>query len=233
MSALESLRQGDVQAALKELFDEVRNQPDQPKHRIFLFQLLSVAGQWDRALTQLNVARDLDQAAGVMAQAYQEILQCEALRSEVFAGKRTPLVFGEPEAWLAQLIDAVRLAAEGQDDEAAELRGQAFEAAPATSGTLTPRAKGPDGESQAGEPAAFEWIADGDSRLGPVLEIVMNGRYYWAPFHRIATISIERTPRICAIWCGRRPIFAGPMEARRLASSRLVTWDPSRMKTTP
>jgi type VI secretion system protein ImpE len=32
---------------------------------------------------------------------------------------------------------------------------------------------------------------DGDSRLGPVLEAIVNGRYYWVPFHRIRTIRLE------------------------------------------
>ena len=35
------------------------------------------------------------------------------------------------------------------------------------------------------------WIADADSRLGPVLEAVINGRYYWVPFTRLSKIQIE------------------------------------------
>jgi type VI secretion system protein ImpE len=37
----------------------------------------------------------------------------------------------------------------------------------------------------------FEWIADGDSRLGPVLEAIVNGRYYWIPFQNIGEIVFE------------------------------------------
>ena len=37
----------------------------------------------------------------------------------------------------------------------------------------------------------FSWIADADSRLGPVLEAVINGRYYWVPFSRLAKIQLE------------------------------------------
>ena len=106
---------------------------------IFLFQLLCVLGQWDRALTQLNVAAELDASALAMAQMYREALQCEALRAEVFAGKRAPMVFGEPDEWLA-LAD--RVAAHGRRrraraaDAAQTLRERAFEAAPATGGTI-------------------------------------------------------------------------------------------------
>jgi len=38
---------------------------------------------------------------------------------------------------------------------------------------------------------AFEWIADADSRLGPVLEVVINGRYGWLPFAHLRRLSIE------------------------------------------
>ena len=37
----------------------------------------------------------------------------------------------------------------------------------------------------------FEWIADADSRLGPILELIVNGRYYWVPFSRISEIRLE------------------------------------------
>ena len=33
---------------------------------------------------------------------------------------------------------------------------------------------------------------DGDSRLGPVLEAIVNGRYYWIPFQRIRSIQVEK-----------------------------------------
>ena len=38
---------------------------------------------------------------------------------------------------------------------------------------------------------AFEWLCDGDSRLGPVLEAVINGRYCWVPFSALKEIHIE------------------------------------------
>ena len=86
MSAIDAFRRGDVSGAMSALQDEIRKAPEDPKHRIFLFQLLTVVGDWSRALTQLNVARDLDPETLLMAQTYQEVLQCEALRHQVFIG---------------------------------------------------------------------------------------------------------------------------------------------------
>jgi type VI secretion system protein ImpE len=193
MTALELLKSGDVDQALAELFAQVRSEPSEPRHRIFLFQLLCITGQWDRALTQLNVAQDLDPAAGIMGKAYQEILHCEAIRRSVFEGTRTPLIFGDPQPWIAQLIEALRLAGEGQADAANELRQQAFEDAPVTCGTLqlAKRGSSATGEDSSVENHEFEWLADGDSRLGPVIEIIINGRYYWASQQYIAEIVID------------------------------------------
>jgi type VI secretion system protein ImpE len=174
---VEQLRQGDPSGALKSLQNLVRSNPADAKLRIFTFQLLCVLGEWDRALNQLNVIRDLDGTAIPMVQTYHEAIACERLREQVFAGTKTPLLFGEPDAWLALLIEALLREGRGDAEGGKVLRAQAFEAAPATSGIL-------DG-------AAFQWIADGDSRLGPVLEAIVNGRYYWVPFARLQHLRFE------------------------------------------
>ncbi|MEO8627457.1 MAG: type VI secretion system accessory protein TagJ [Betaproteobacteria bacterium] len=177
ITAEDSVRDADVAAALKQLQDQVRASPSDPKLRVFLFQLLAVTGQWERALNQLDVAATLDVSALAMAQMYREALRCESLRADVFAGKRSPMVFGEPEQWLALLIESVLLSGRGQGVQAQKLRDTAFETAPASSGTI-------DG-------VAFDWIADADPRLGPVLEAIVNGRYYWIPFSRLSRVDIE------------------------------------------
>jgi type VI secretion system protein ImpE len=138
---------------------------------------LCVTGQWPRALNQLEVCGELDAATIPMVTTYREALKCESLREAVFAGKTTPMVFGKPQAWVALLVEALRCDARGDSAAAARLRDDAFEAAPATPGSL-------DG-------APFEWIADADSRLGPVLEAVINGRYCWVPFAALAKLNVE------------------------------------------
>jgi len=177
MSEEQLVREGDLQGALASLQDRVRQDPAAAKHRVFLFQLLAVMGAWDRALNQLNVAAELDASTLAMAQVYREALQCEVLRAEVFKGRRSPLIFGDPEEWVAWLVEALRLGTAGHHDQALALRDRAFEAIPTTSGKI--------------DETPFEWIADADPRLGPVLEAVVNGRYYWIPFQRIQRIQIE------------------------------------------
>lgn len=187
MRADEYLKTGDVEQALKALQDEVRADPAKPELRAFLFQLLSVMGDWDRAITQLNVVADLSPEAGLQAEMYRPALNCEALRAEIFAGRRSPLIFGEPDEWVGWLTQALVLLGEGKIEAAEEIRDRAYEAAPAMGGKIN------------GEP--FEWIADADSRLGPMLEAIINGKYYWVPFSCISEIRIDSPKELRdAIW---------------------------------
>ncbi len=171
------IKEGRLSDAMKSLQDLVRKNPADVKYRIFLFQLLAVMGQWPRALTQLNVAGELDAATLPMVQTYREAIQCEALRADIFTGKRAPLIFGEPQPWLALLLEALKFDAAGDAERAATARAQAFDAAPVSPGSI-------DG-------VRFEWIADADQRLGPVLETIINGRYFWVPMQRIARIEFD------------------------------------------
>lgn len=176
-AAEQTLKAGDPAAALANLQEQVRARPADAGLRIFLFQLLCVLGQWERALNQLKVASSLDPAALAMAQVYGEAVRCEAIRTEVFAGRKSPVVFGQPDQWLALLIESLLAKGQGAQQKAEELRLRAFDEAPPSSGNIDGR--------------AFEWIADADSRLGPVVEAVINGRYYWVPFARLSRIDIE------------------------------------------
>jgi type VI secretion system protein ImpE len=175
--AEQSLKGGDPVTALAQLQEQVRAAPADPKLRIFLFQLLCVLGQWERALTQLSVASNLDPEALAMSQTYGDAVRCEAVRNDVFAGKRSPMIFGQPDQWLALLIESLLVAGRGEPERSQALRSRAFDEAPASAGDLDGR--------------AFAWISDADSRLGPVLEAVINGRYYWVPFSRLTKIEVE------------------------------------------
>ena len=176
-AAEQALKDGDAALALKLLTEQVRSHPQDAKLRVFLFQLLCVLGQWNRALNQLNVALELDAAMLPMVQTYREAIACEALRMQVFAGQKVPMLFGEPEPWVALLIEALLREGRGEPDAARQLRAQALEQAPASAGSI-------DGQ-------AFTWIADADSRLGPVSEAVINGRYYWLPWNRVSRVDID------------------------------------------
>jgi type VI secretion system protein ImpE len=87
------------------------------------------------------------------------------------------MVLGEPDQWLALLIESRLLAGRGEAAHSEELRLRAFEEAPPSTGDIDGR--------------PFEWLADADSRLGPVMEAIVNGRYYWVPFSRVSKVALE------------------------------------------
>lgn len=211
MRAEQLIGEGNLAEALKALQDVVRKDPSNAKYRVFLFQLLAVQGNWSRALNQLNVAAELDASNLPMAQTYREALQCEALRAEIFAGKRAPLVFGEPAPWQVLMIEALHAAT---PEQAATMRATALEQAPATTGRIRV------GE---GEPQPFEWLAETDARLGPVLEAIVNGRYYWIPFYRLQKIEIDApTDLRDAVWTAATLTTANGGETVALIPTRYI-----------
>lgn len=215
-----ALKQGDALQALKLLTEQVRSRPQEARLRVFLFQLLAVLGQWERALNQLQVALELDAGMLPMVQTYREAIACEALRLEVFAGKRAPMLFGEPQAWVALLIEALSRAGAGDAAAARTLRAQALEQAPASAGQI---ALGDD----AAQP--FAWIADADARLGPTLEAVINGRYFWLPWNRLARITFEPPQDLRdAVWMPAQLQFANGGEAVGLIPTRYPDTDLAR-----
>jgi len=175
---------GATQVAPGSLFDTIaqvqhaiRQHPGDGSLRVHLFQRYAQAGQWDKALAQLQVAAKLDRNHTLLAHAYRLALRAERLREDVFRGTRTPRILGQPPQWLGHLLDALQADALGDAARAADRRAQALEAAAPTPGLL-------DGH-------AFEWIADADPRIGPTLEAHVNGDYYWVPFAQLDHIHLD------------------------------------------
>ena len=75
------------------------------------------------------------------------------------------------------MVEAMRLEASGSVQQAQTLRDEGLAEAPAVAGSIND--------------VPFSWIADSDSRLGPILEAIVDGNLYWVPFHRIREIEID------------------------------------------
>ena len=177
IDAKELLKLGNLEQSLAQLQEQVRKNAADPKLRVFLFQLLSVLGQWNRALTQLDVLANCGADEHLMARIFAPVVRCELLRADIFSGGRTPVIFGEPAEWMSWLVQACELAGKEQYAAAQALRDKAFEAAPATPGQLNGK--------------AFEWMADTDPRLGPMFEVMLEGSYYWVPMCRVKRMVID------------------------------------------
>jgi type VI secretion system protein ImpE len=171
------LKDGRLNDALQALTAQVRSQPADAARRVFLFQLLALIGQWERAENQLRVAGELDAQNTLMVTAYEFALRGERERAAVFAGTRSPTLIGEPAPWHALLLKSLQWLQQDRIADALGLRATAFEQAEAVSGTI-------DG-------TRFEWLADADPRFGPCLEVILKGGYAWVPFARIRELKFE------------------------------------------
>ncbi len=172
------MRSGRPDDALSALLDAVRESPGDAPLRVFLAQLSMVQGNWQRALSQLQAAASLDQANVNLAQAYRLAIAAEGVRQRVFSGELRPPMLGEPEQWMAVLLDLIsRLG--GADDKV--VNGEDFEQALAGVPQVPGRING----------EAFEWCGDADMRLGPFFELILNGRYFWVPGHRIRRLVLD------------------------------------------
>lgn len=179
----EMLQAGDIGACIEQAMQDVRADAGKVRYRVLLFQLMCLNGDWEKARRQLYVLKDMDAETIPMFETYDPVIQCEMFRQAVFDGQRSPLLFGEPRDWLATLCQALPHFAEGRLEQGLEMQAEAFDQAPTSSGRI---AAG-DGV----EPEAFEWIADADERLGPVLEVFLKGHYYWVPFEHIRLVRID------------------------------------------
>ncbi|MDA7923853.1 virulence protein SciE type [bacterium] len=186
----QALQNKDLSTCLNELKSEIRSAPTNHEKRVFYFQLLCVFGEWDKALTQLDVCRDLNSSNLSMSQTYEQVLQCEKFRDAVFRGKQTATILGEPPTWVALMQQAVKHAAEDDWTAFTAIQNQAFEQATTTSGKILLSPTDENGETA--DEISFNWIADADPRFGPMIECIVNGRYFWVPLESIQSIEIEK-----------------------------------------
>lgn len=161
---------------LTHLQKQIKASPGDLALRTYLFQMLCVFGHWERALQQLNVCATLGVKTKPMVDAYRAAIVAERHRQDVFAGKRAPAYPEAPPEWLDMMAAALRADAAGDSGRALELRTTALETAEEQPGTLD------------GSPIA--WIADADSRLGPVCEIIVNDSYCWLPYAALRHLRI-------------------------------------------
>ena len=143
---------------------------------MFLFQLLAVAGEWDKARTQLATLAQLSPEAQMLSVAYGQAIDAEKLRTRIFAGAAEMPLLHQAD-WAVPLVQAFGHHARGETAEGDAARDAAFDAAPDMPGSFN------------GEP--FDWIADADGRFGPSFEAIINGGYGLVPFDAVASIKSD------------------------------------------
>jgi len=90
MHARELFQAGRLDEAIESLGVELRKDPTDAQRRAFLFELLSFAGNHERAEKQLDVLGTASTQAGIGALTYKAALQADRLRTEMFTRGELP-----------------------------------------------------------------------------------------------------------------------------------------------
>ncbi|MFN3988203.1 MAG: type VI secretion system accessory protein TagJ [Rhodocyclaceae bacterium] len=185
-------RQIPLADRIAQVSDLIRKHPLVADHRRALAHLRVTTNEHTRALQQLQAASQLDPLLAPEAQLVRMLTRAEQMRSAVFDGKILPDVVASAPEWMEQLLAALR----ASDTEAATLREQALASAPACAGRL--------------DEDAFEWLADGDERLGPVFELIFGGSYYWVPMDAVSHITMAAPSQLLdLVWAPVTVVLKG------------------------
>lgn len=204
-----------LQEAITLLEGQIRQHPADVGLRMHLFQLMCLTGQWNRAGQQIVALGNLNEKLAPTVLAYRGLVDAELYRKEVFAARATPMLIGEPDPWMAQWVQSAESAARGNFEEAAGLRQSALSASPATPFSI-------DGNR-------YDGLLDADTRMGPMLEVVLDGKYMWMPFVRAR--EVEVSPPECLadlVWARVRIVFSTRGEVSGFVPVRYPDTDASK-----
>jgi type VI secretion system protein ImpE len=183
MNAGEHYKAGRLREAIDVQIQEVKANPGDQSRRLFLFELLAFAGDFDRARRQLDAVTYDDPDRNLSVLSYRALLDSEAARRRLFAEGVAPEFFGTPSEHLRLRLEAVARLREDHPEEAAETLARAEEATPPIRGSLND--------------TAFESLRDADDLLSGVLEVMTQGRYYWVGLDQVSSLAMNPpgTPR--------------------------------------
>ncbi|MEM7423444.1 MAG: type VI secretion system accessory protein TagJ [Pseudomonadota bacterium] len=183
-TALEQLKEGNLDAALTSAKGDVRKTPGDPDARALLFQMFCLTGEWKRADDQLDALMTSSEIQAPIWKQFQILTKLEAQRQEAHAKAEAPAIVGDPEDWMAAFAKAFELHMSGDVAGGSALRDEALGDASAAAGRI--------GDVE------FEWLMDGDARYGPMLEAFLptEGDYCWVPFSALTSLRVEKPSQI-------------------------------------
>lgn len=176
MTAKELFEAGDLPSAIARVGEDLRNDPANESHRIFLFELLCLTGDLDRAARQLDAlaAKGADSALAV--QSYRNALEGEKKRRLCFTTGQVPGLPKHVPDYTRFHLDALNHLRAGEFEEAVTLLEKAEELRPPVRGAI--------------DDVPFEDLKDADDLIGPFLEVITPSNYAWIPWEIVRGVSI-------------------------------------------
>jgi type VI secretion system protein ImpE len=182
---------GQLNEAIDELTREVKSNPGNTELRIFLFELLCFAGDWDRAERQLDVVGHQSTQAKVGVEVYRNNIRAERDRRKLFSDGVSPHFLLEPPSYVDLLLTAVKVLNVDGGNQTRSTLDLVEEQRPPLTGKIN--------EVQ------FEDFQDCDELTGPVLEIFVKDQYTWLPFEQIKQMEIAKPQNLRdLLWANAR-----------------------------
>lgn len=173
------LAANDLEGAIQAGIAHVKSKPTDMTARTFLFELMIMAGEFDRAEKQLDVLGQQDANALLGTQIYRQCIACEKKRQKVFNSDAVPDFITAKPAYTQLLLDSILDLRNGNVAGAREKLDQSEAERPANAGKL-------NGERE------FQDFRDYNDLTASVLEVFLKGEYLWIPLEFVR--KIELTP---------------------------------------
>lgn len=205
------------QASLADIRTQLRHQlhdtPEKMHLRWRLFQILCLQSDWKGALKQLQTCAAFEFITEKTAQALRCLIQAEQQRLALFAGQYTAVWYqGHCPEWAHDFLTALSLSATQTPESLADadmLRMEAIKKIPDIKGLANNH--------------AFTWISDSDTRLGPVIELIMSGQLQLVSFDQIQHMQCQApTGVLDLIWTPVKVTFRDGLTVECYTPTRYV-----------
>ena len=175
-AALDEGRLGDA-LSLQRI--AVENHPHDSPARLFLFELLVLAGETADAIHHLKLVESESPNWPASKKSFRQILRADARR---FPRLRRPEFLADPPHHLRCRWNAALCHNRGQSEEATRWLDRADARAPEVSGFV-------DGRE-------FTGLRDSDDRFASLFEVFLGRQYVWIPFEDVRTLRMEKSEHL-------------------------------------
>jgi type VI secretion system protein ImpE len=201
-TAGELFRAGDLSAAVAAATAAVKAEPADLAARWLLAELLIVAGDHDRADSQLDTIMSLEAGAAGAVVPLRHVLRAATTRRDFFAAASLPAFLEDsPTPALRLLLEAFVQLRAGDAAKAGELAAEAERLRPALAGRC--------GDE------TFTDFRDLDDLTSDVFEVLTRtGKYYWIPAERVELLEFNPPERpLDLIWRPARMVVRDAFDA--------------------
>ena len=211
MNASELYKSGRLADAIAAQVQEVRSAPLDRGKRLFLFELLTFAGDIERSRRQIESISYEEMELAISHSKYQSLLDSEQSRRWLFDELDPSLAQGlleddrirpqfliDPPFHIRLRLDATMNSLRSSAEQTKALLGMAEQCTPTVSVKLNGK--------------TYQSLRDADDLFGTVLEVMAQGNYYWVPLEQVETLAMNppRYPRDLYWFPARLSLKKGP-----------------------